>query len=68
VGLRGGAVTLVGVDYDVREVLWLADVVVYRSIWEELSFPPILIRAMSFERPVIVPNLDSISQKVGLPC
>jgi hypothetical protein len=67
VGLKEGAVTVVGVEYDVHEVLWLANAVVYRSIWEELSFPPILIRAMSLERPVVVPNIDAIGQKVRSP-
>ncbi|CAM6088307.1 unnamed protein product [Calypogeia fissa] len=63
-GLGDGVVNHVGVDRDIHEVLWLADTVVYGSLWEELSFPPILIRAMTLKRPLIVPNLDAISQQV----
>lgn len=65
VGLREGTVKHVGVDCDIHEVLWVADTVVYGSICEELSFPPILIRAMSLKRPIVVPNIRAISQEVS---
>ncbi|TKY64007.1 biosynthetic process [Spatholobus suberectus] len=45
-------------------VLGTADVVIYGSFLEELSFPEILIKAMSFEKPIIAPNVPMIRKYV----
>ena len=56
-----------GADGDVNRVLLMADLVLYGSFQEEQSFPPLLVRAMSFEIPIIVPNLDIVTKYVSLP-
>jgi len=46
------------------DVLRLADLVIYGSFLEEPSFPDILIKAMSFEKLIIAPNLSMIQKYV----
>lgn len=48
----------------VDRVLLMADLVLYGSFLEEQTFPPLLLRAMSFEIPIIVPSLDIITKYV----
>ena len=45
----------------------MSDLVLYGSFQEEQSFSPLLVRAMSFEIPIIVPNLDIVKKYVSLP-
>ncbi|KAJ6840840.1 uncharacterized protein M6B38_118925 [Iris pallida] len=59
-GLPIDSVKHYGVDGDVNSLLLMADIVLYGSFQEEQSFPPLLLRSMSFGLPVIVPNLDII--------
>ncbi|KAL2333851.1 hypothetical protein Fmac_015064 [Flemingia macrophylla] len=47
-------------DLNVDSVLDAADVVIYGSFLEEQSFPKILIRAMTFEKPIIAPDVPMI--------
>ncbi|ONK57001.1 uncharacterized protein A4U43_C10F15520 [Asparagus officinalis] len=53
-----------GADGDVNRVLLMADLVLYGSFQEEQGFPPLLVRAMSFEIPIIVPSLQIITKYV----
>ncbi|GAB4836335.1 hypothetical protein Ancab_001250 [Ancistrocladus abbreviatus] len=46
-----------GMNSDVNGVLFMADIVLYGSSQEEQSFPPLLVRAMSFGIPIIAPDL-----------
>ncbi|KAG6555421.1 hypothetical protein Mapa_002648 [Marchantia paleacea] len=64
VGMPSGLVQHVGIDEDIHGLLWTADTVVYASVSEEHAFPPILVRAMTFERPVILPDLGVIRQHI----
>lgn len=45
-------------------VLAAADIVIYGSFLEEQSFPDILIKAMSFGKLIIAPDLSIIKKYV----
>ncbi|KAM2919380.1 hypothetical protein COP2_041354 [Malus domestica] len=53
-GLLQGSVRHYGLNGDVNSVLLMADIVLYGSTQD--VFPPLLIRAMTFGIPVIVPD------------
>lgn len=53
-------------DNDVNSVLLMADVVLYGSFKDEQGFPSLLIRSMSFEIPIIAPDLTVIKKYVSL--
>ncbi|XP_058096001.1 uncharacterized protein LOC131241259 isoform X5 [Magnolia sinica] len=59
-GYSRGSVHHIGVDGDVANFLRIADLVIYGSFLEEQSFPPLLIQAMCFGKPVIAPDLAMI--------
>ncbi|KAJ7532729.1 hypothetical protein O6H91_13G016800 [Diphasiastrum complanatum] len=63
-GLPNDSVHLVGMDSDLSGILWMSDVVVYGSSEEEKLFPPILVRAMGLERPIIAPSFTVIKQNL----
>lgn len=63
-GLPSGSVRYYSASSDVNRVLLMADLVLYGSFMEEQTFPPLLMRAMSFEIPIIVPSLDIITKYV----
>lgn len=65
-GLPDGSVTHYGLNGDVNGVLMMADIVLYGSSQEMQSFPPLLIRAMSFEIPIMVPDLPALRNYVSL--
>lgn len=52
------------VNRDVNIILSAADLVLYGSLREEQAFPAILLRAMSFEKPIIAPNLTMVQKYV----
>ncbi|KAL3695814.1 hypothetical protein R1sor_009890 [Riccia sorocarpa] len=64
VGLPSGLLQHVGIDDDINGLLWTADVVIYASVLEEHAFPPVLVRAMTFERPVIAPDITAIRKHI----
>lgn len=66
VGFPVDSIKHYGMDGDVSGVLLMADLVIYGSFQEEQSFPPLLVRAMSFETPIVVPNLNIITKYVSL--
>ncbi|RWR97248.1 Glycosyl transferase [Cinnamomum micranthum f. kanehirae] len=51
-------------DNDVNSVLLMADVVLYGSFKDEQGFPSLLIRSMSFEIPIIAPDLTVIKKYI----
>lgn len=63
-GFSAGSVRHYGMDGDVNGLLLMADIVVYGSFEEEQSFPPLLVRAMFFEIPIIAPDLAIIKKYV----
>lgn len=63
--LSSGSMGHYSMDRDVNGVLLMADVVLYGSSQEEEAFPSLLIRAMSFGIPVVVPDLPVISRYVA---
>ncbi|XP_068646128.1 uncharacterized protein [Aristolochia californica] len=63
-GLPNGSVKHYSMDSDVNSILLMADIVLYGSFHEEQGFPPLLIRAMSFEKPIIAPDLAIIKKYI----
>jgi len=61
-----GIIEHIAGDLNADSVLCAADVVVYGSFLEEHSFPEILIKAMSFEKPIIAPDVTMIRKYVSL--
>lgn len=51
-------------DANANDVLRVANLVIYGSFLEEQSFPDILIKAMSYEKLVIAPDLSMIQRYV----
>lgn len=51
---------------DVNGVLLMSDVVLYGSSQDEETFPALLIRAMTFGIPIVVPDLPVINKYVSL--
>ncbi|KAL2930626.1 Dimethyladenosine transferase [Bienertia sinuspersici] len=58
--LGPGSMKHYSLDQDVNGVLLMADVVLYGSSQDEEAFPSLLIRAMSFGSPIVVPDLPVI--------
>ncbi|XP_021850387.2 uncharacterized protein [Spinacia oleracea] len=63
--LSPGSMRHYSLDHDVNGVMLMADIVLYGSSQEEEAFPSLLIRAMSFGIPVVVPDLPVITQHVA---
>lgn len=59
-----GMVKHVAFDENADKILSTADLVIYASFRDEPSFPNILLRAMSFEKPVIAPDVSIIRKYV----
>ncbi|KAL6311540.1 hypothetical protein AAG906_005020 [Vitis piasezkii] len=60
-----GVVKHIAIDVgEADNVLAAADIVIYGSFLEEQSFPDILIKAMSFGKPIIAPDLSIIKKYV----
>ncbi|KAG5100862.1 hypothetical protein JHK82_045914 [Glycine max] len=59
-----GIIEHIAGDLNVDSVLGTSDVVIYGSFLEEQSFPEILIKAMSFEKPIIAPDVPMIRKYV----
>ncbi|KAH9310555.1 hypothetical protein KI387_025590 [Taxus chinensis] len=63
-GFPTGLVQYASADDDVNSVISIADMVVYGSFHEEQAFPSILLQAMSFEKPIIAPNLTNFQKYI----
>lgn len=64
-GFPGGSVRQYGTDQDLKSFLVMVDIVLYWSYNAEQCFPPPLLLAMSFEIPVVAPNLSVIEKYVS---
>jgi hypothetical protein len=53
-----------GHDANADDILRIANLVIYGSFLDEKSFPDILIKAMSYEKLIIAPNLPMIQKYV----
>ncbi|KAF3784394.1 hypothetical protein EJ110_NYTH30259 [Nymphaea thermarum] len=63
-GFPDGYMRHYGMDVDVDGILLMSNVVLYGSFQDEQDFPPLLIRAMTFKRPIVAPNLTVIKAHV----
>ncbi|XP_006606297.1 uncharacterized protein [Glycine max] len=63
-GLRQGSIRHYGLNGDVNSVLLMADIILYGSAQEVQGFPPLLIRAMTFEIPVVVPDFSVLKKYI----
>ncbi|XP_057735164.1 uncharacterized protein LOC130950629 [Arachis stenosperma] len=63
-GLPQGSIRRYGLNGDVNSVLLMADIVLYGSAQEVQDFPPLLIRAMTFEIPVIAPDIPVLRKYI----
>ncbi|URE34295.1 Glycosyl transferases group 1 [Musa troglodytarum] len=64
-GFPDGSVRHYDMDHDVNNFLYMADIVLYWSFIEEQNFPPLLLQAMSFEIPIVAPNMTVIRKYVA---
>ncbi|KAI5399483.1 uncharacterized protein LOC127091508 [Lathyrus oleraceus] len=63
-GLPHGSIRHYGLNGDVNSVLLIADIVLYGSAQDVQGFPPLLIRAMTFEIPVIAPDFPILRKYI----
>ncbi|KAG8044881.1 hypothetical protein GUJ93_ZPchr0008g13509 [Zizania palustris] len=63
VGFPSGAVEHVAVE-DKDKLLGISDLIIYGSCLNELSFPSVLVQAMSLEKLVIAPDLGIIKKYI----
>ncbi|KAK7279514.1 hypothetical protein RJT34_24567 [Clitoria ternatea] len=63
-GLPHGSLRHYGLDGDVNSVLLMADIILYGSAQDVQGFPPLLIRAMAFEVPVIAPDFPVLKKYI----
>uniref|UniRef100_J3N4M0 Glycosyl transferase family 1 domain-containing protein n=1 Tax=Oryza brachyantha TaxID=4533 RepID=J3N4M0_ORYBR len=63
-GFPVGSVKHFSMAHDIRNLLVFADIVLYGSLREEPVFPPLLLRSMASEIPIIVPNLTVITKYI----
>ncbi|XP_044461248.1 uncharacterized protein LOC123192677 isoform X2 [Mangifera indica] len=61
-GLLKGSMRHYGLNNDVNSVLLMADIVLYGSSQVEQGFPSLIIRAMTFGIPVIIPDFPIIKK------
>ncbi|KAK1283554.1 hypothetical protein QJS10_CPB21g00300 [Acorus calamus] len=64
VGLPNGSVFHYSFDDDVNSILLMANIILYGSFQDEQGFSPLLVRAMCFEIPIVVPDLPTIREHV----
>lgn len=63
-GLLDGSVRHYGLNTDVNSVILMADIVLYGSDQDVQGFPPLLVRAMTFEIPIIAPDFPILKKYV----
>uniref|UniRef100_A0A7N0UMJ8 Glycosyl transferase family 1 domain-containing protein n=1 Tax=Kalanchoe fedtschenkoi TaxID=63787 RepID=A0A7N0UMJ8_KALFE len=64
-GYPKGSVIHIPFDGDVNSFLAVSDLVIYGSFLEEQAFPDILVKAMSFEKPIVAPDLNIIKKHIN---
>ncbi|KAK7391494.1 hypothetical protein VNO78_19910 [Psophocarpus tetragonolobus] len=63
-GLPHGSIRHHGLNGEVNSVLLMADIIIYGSAQEVQGFPPLLIRAMTFEIPIIAPDFPVLKKYI----
>ncbi|KAK7343931.1 hypothetical protein VNO77_13063 [Canavalia gladiata] len=63
-GLARGSIRHYGLNGDVNSVLLMADIILYGSAQDVQGFPPLLIRAMTFEIPIIAPDFPVLKKYI----
>ncbi|XP_065870744.1 uncharacterized protein [Euphorbia lathyris] len=63
-GIPNGFIRHFGLNSNVNSMLLMADVFLYGSSQDEQGFPPLIIRAMTFEIPVIAPDIPVMKRYV----
>ncbi|KAI5017861.1 hypothetical protein ZWY2020_042749 [Hordeum vulgare] len=63
-GFPDGSVKHFPMTHDIGNLLMFVDIVLYGSLRQEPGFPPLLLRSMSSEIPIIAPNLTVITKYV----
>jgi hypothetical protein len=63
-GLPDGSIKQFPMTHDIRNLLMFVDIVLYGSLKQEPGFPPLLLRSMSSEIPIVAPNLTVITKYV----
>ena len=63
-GVPDDSVKHFSMTHDIKDLLVFVDIVLYGSLRQEPGFPPLLLRSMSSEIPIIVPNLTVITKYV----
>ncbi|KAM6600668.1 hypothetical protein CsatA_020277 [Cannabis sativa] len=63
-GLQDGSLRHFGLNSDVKSVLLMADIVLYDSSQQVQGFPPLLLQALTFEIPVVAPDLPVLKKHV----
>ncbi|CAN6305966.1 unnamed protein product [Urochloa humidicola] len=63
-GLPAGSIKQFSMTHDIRNLLMFVDIVLYGSLRQEPGFPPLLLRSMSYEIPIVAPNLTVITKYV----
>ncbi|WCJ19216.1 UDP-Glycosyltransferase superfamily protein [Euphorbia peplus] len=63
-GIPDGFVRHFGLNSNVNSMLLMADIFLYDSSQDEQGFPPLIIRAMTFEIPVIAPDIPVMKRYV----
>ncbi|KAK1266144.1 hypothetical protein QJS04_geneDACA000237 [Acorus gramineus] len=64
IGLPNETVFPYCLDGDVNSILLMANIVLYGSFQDEQGFSPLLVRAMCFKIPIVVPDLPTIREHV----
>ncbi|KAF8697840.1 hypothetical protein HU200_035330 [Digitaria exilis] len=64
IGLPDVSVKQFSMTYDIKNLLMFVDVVLYGSLRQEPGFPPLLLRSMSSEIPIVAPNLTVITKYI----
>lgn len=65
-GLAQDSIRHYGLNGDVNSVLLISDIVIYGSSQDEQGFPSLIIRAMTFGVPVILPDFPIMKKYVSL--
>ncbi|GAV64719.1 Glycos_transf_1 domain-containing protein [Cephalotus follicularis] len=64
-GLLHGSLRHYGLNGEVNSMLLMADIVLYGSSQDEQGFPPLILRAMTFGIPVVIPDFPIMKKYVA---
>ncbi|KAH7299398.1 hypothetical protein KP509_24G009500 [Ceratopteris richardii] len=49
---------------ELNNLLWAADIIVYGSLREEQALPSVLVKALAFGHPIVVPNITVVRENM----